>query len=197
MANDTGKLIVIYGVNNLGKTTQAKLLAERLRQEGHRAGYYKYPIYDIQPSGALINNYLREGNTYRLSPREFQLLNVINRMQFEPIIREKLAAGINIVAEDYRAGGIAWGMGDGVAESFLTAINEHLLPEDIVFLFDGERFTQAVEGGHKHETDAALNERVRDAYLKLAAEHGWITINANQPIEVIHQIIWNHVKERL
>ncbi len=31
-----GKLIVLYGTNNLGKTTQAKKLVERLNQEGKK-----------------------------------------------------------------------------------------------------------------------------------------------------------------
>ena len=40
-----GKFIVLYGINNLGKTTQAKFLVEKLQSQGLRAEYVKYPIY--------------------------------------------------------------------------------------------------------------------------------------------------------
>ena len=49
-----GIFIVLYGVNNLGKTTQAQLLVERLNKAGVQATYLKYPIYDIEPSGVLL-----------------------------------------------------------------------------------------------------------------------------------------------
>ena len=34
-----GRFIAIYGVNNIGKTTHAKLIVERLKKEGHDAVY--------------------------------------------------------------------------------------------------------------------------------------------------------------
>ena len=45
-----GKLIVLYGINNLWKTTQVHLLIDRLRAKGLQAEYLKYPIYDLAPS---------------------------------------------------------------------------------------------------------------------------------------------------
>jgi len=43
------KFIVIYGINNIGKTTQAKNLAKHLK-----AKYFKAPNYEL-PSGIKIN----------------------------------------------------------------------------------------------------------------------------------------------
>jgi len=74
---------------------------ERLRAQNILAEYLKFPIYDIKPSGPMINNYLREGNKYGLSAREIQMAYALNRTQFEPILTAKLAQGINIIAEDY------------------------------------------------------------------------------------------------
>ena len=108
-----GKLIVLYGINNLGKSTQAKKLVERMNAEGYRAQYLKYPIYDLTPSGTMLNAYLREGNPHQLSPREAQLIYVLNRTQTEPVIKKKLKEGIHIVAEDYIGTGLAWGIGGG------------------------------------------------------------------------------------
>ncbi|OGH73778.1 MAG: hypothetical protein A3C90_03760 [Candidatus Magasanikbacteria bacterium RIFCSPHIGHO2_02_FULL_51_14] len=184
-----GKLIVLYGINNLGKTTQATLLVERLNKEGHRAEYLKYPLYDLAPSGPLISGYLRGGNPHQFTPRESQLLNVLNRTQFDARLRQKIADGTLVVAEDYIGTGIAWGMGAGVDGSLLKKWNEHLVKEDLAFLFTGKRFTEATEANHRHETDEALLARVEKAHEELAGENGWIFIAANRSIEEIHEDI--------
>ncbi len=190
MNNYPGKLIVLYGINNLGKSTQAKLLVERLESEGFKAEYLKYPIYDLNPSGEILNDYLRKGNFYNLSAKEAQIIYALNRTQYQTELIEKLKSGINVVAEDYTGTGIAWGIGAGVSETFLKTINSHLVPEDLVFLFDGERFEKAIEKSHKHETNNDLTTKVRWAHLKLKEENSWIKINANLSIEEIQKIIW-------
>ena len=193
MNNYPGKLIVIYGVNNLGKSTQAKLLVDNLKQKGIKAEYLKYPVYNINPSGEILNDYLRGGNFYNLSPKEAQIIYALNRTQYQEELIQKLKSGINIIAEDYSGTGICWGLGAGVSETFLKLINSHLIKEDLVFLFDGERFEKAIEKNHKHEINNDLTNKVRWAHLKLKEEFGWIKINANLTIEEIEEIIWNKV----
>lgn len=188
-----GKFIVLYGINNLGKTTQAKKLVDRLNLAGFNAEYLKYPIYGLRPSGELLNGYLREGNPYNLSPREAQIIYAVNRTQYEKELEEKLESGVNIIAEDYTGTGLAWGIGAGAGEQFLKNINCHLLKEDLAFLFDGERFKDAAESGHRHENNEELLGKVRQAHLKLGQEYGWFKINANQPIEQIHNQLWQEV----
>jgi hypothetical protein len=65
-------------------------LIDRLKSLGLHAEYLKYAIYDLLPSGPLLNEYLRKGNPHDLSPREFQLLQVLNRTQYQPLLQEKL-----------------------------------------------------------------------------------------------------------
>lgn len=192
-----GFFIVIHGANNLGKSTQAKLLAEKMNAEGYKTEYLKYPIYNILPSGKIINDYLRNSNPFKLTPREAQTIYTLNRTQYEPILKDKLKQGINIVAEDYTGTGLAWGIGAGVDEDYLKLINSHLLKEDYTILLDGERFKESTENGHKHETDEELWQKVRQAHLKLSQEFGWTKINANLTIAEIHAIIWEEVKKHL
>lgn len=190
-----GKFIVFYGVNNLGKTTQAKKLVEKLQQQGHKAEYLKYALYYLEPSGPIINGYLREGNSYKLTPRELQIMQVLNRTQYEPILKSKLESGIHIVAEDYVGTGITWGMGAGVNENFLKKINSHLLKEDLAFLFEGQRFIQSIENGHAHEENNELIEKVRLAHQKIGKECDWQKIDANKSIEEISATIWKTVSK--
>jgi len=197
MSERSGKLIVLYGINNLGKSTQAKLLVERLKNNGYQAEYIKYPIYTLNPSGIILNDYLRNNNSFNLSQREAQIIFAFNRTQYQDELITKLEAGINIIAEDYIGTGIAWGIGSNVNEDFLKKINSHLTPEDLVFLFDGERFREAIENNHKHENDDDLTTKVRWAHLKLREEYGWIKINANKTIEDIHEELWQKTDELL
>lgn len=192
-----GKFIVFYGINNLGKSTQAKKLADRLVAEGYKAEYLKYPVYDLEPSGKLINQYLREGNPYNLTAREVQLMYVWNREHYEPTLKHKLESGIHIVCEDYVGTGLAWGIGTGVDETFIKYLNAHLHKEDLAFLFDGDRFVEATEKTHKHETDEKLLDDVRQVYRRLGEEFGWSSINANDTIDQIHENIWQHVSKTL
>jgi dUTP pyrophosphatase len=197
MKGCSGKLIVLYGINNLGKSTQAKLLVERLKTNGYQAEYLKYAIYSLAPSGPILNDYLRNGNPFDLSAREAQTIQALNRTQYQADLIAKLKAGINVIAEDYKGTGIAWGLGTGVDEKFLKDINSHLIEEDLVFLFDGERFRQAIEANHKHENNEDLITKVRWAHLKLREEYGWFKINANETIEAIHEELWTKTLELL
>ena len=192
-----GLFIVFHGINNLGKSTQAKLLVEKMNQAGHQTEYLKYPIYNLKPSGVILNNYLREGNKFNLTAREAQTIYTLNRTQYESELKSKLEQGINIVAEDYTGTGICWGIGAGVDEEYLKLINSHLLKEDITFLFDGKRFKESTEIGHKHETDEGLLEKVRQAHLKIGKGLNWKKINANLTIEEIHGIIWTELSKYL
>ena len=194
---EKGKLIVFYGINNLGKTTQAEMLVDWLNQSGIPAVYLKYAIYYLEPTGKRINAYLREGNPENLSPKEFQELQVQNRKDYEPILQQKLENGIWVIAEDYVGTGIAWGVGNGVDQTYLEEINAPLLKEDFAFFFDGERFTAGIEKVHMHEQNNELTEKVRKVHQDLAQKHGWIPINANKSKEEIHETIKNTILNKL
>jgi len=191
------KFIVIYGVNNLGKTTQAKLLAERIKGEGKKAIYIKYPRYEFEPAGKLINEYLRQGNPNNFSPRELQLLHYIDRLYNQPVLMEALRRGTSVVAEDYFGTSIAWGEACGVDPELLKYLKKFILPEDVAILLDGQRFKKAVETGHIHEEDEELTEKARQAHLKLAKECGWKVVNANREIENVAEDIWKIVKSKI
>ena len=169
--------ITLYGINNIGKTTQAKRLVERLRSEGFDVEYVKYPVYDVEPSGTYINEYLRGDASGRgrddMTEDELQMWFAINRYQFEPTLKGWLAAGKIVVAEDYRGTGIAWGTVKGADTEWLERINSHLLDEDLVIMLDGERFIRAKEAGHAHEDNDEFMKRSSEVHTYLAAKYKW------------------------
>lgn len=187
-----GKLIVLYGINNLGKTLQAEKLVDRLISEGKKARYLKYPIYDLAPSGPHINAYLRNGNPYGLSTREVQIVYTLNRTQYQERLLEQLFFGVHVVAEDYTGTGLAWG---GLGNlNFLRDINSHLYKEDVAILLDGERFVGSIEQGHNHEEDNIRTASVRQLFSQLAKENNWGVVNANNSPDKVHEDIWTIVK---
>ncbi len=192
-----GKLIVIYGGNNSGKTTQAKLLVDWLKKEGkegRNAVYLKYPIYD-SPTGKRINGILREGKEKNISETEFQELYCQNRREFEPQLKKMLKEELVVVAEDYIGTSLAWGSAKGADYAYLKKLNADLIQEDLAILLDGARFSEAKEKGHIHEENDALMEAVRLRHQKIGKEKGWIFVNANQKKEDVFNDIIAAVKK--
>lgn len=176
-----GVLITLYGINNIGKTTQARMLLQRLRHEKLRVRYIKFPIYTLRPSGPYLNRLLRASRTgtrqrVAASERELQLWFAVNRYQFAGRLEKMLAAGYIVIAEDYVGTGIAWGATKGADRVWLETINAHLQREDLPILLQGERIMRAKEAGHLHESDDALVERARRTFSMLGRRYGWTTV---------------------
>ncbi len=182
-----GKLIALYGINNIGKTTQAELLRDALIEAGFDAEYVKYPRYDIQPSGPYINSILREGK--EASVEELQLWFTLNRHQVQEELTTKLSEGKMIIAEDYTGTGIAWGSVYDADEAWLKEINRFLQIEDLAILMTGARYLAGVEENHKNETNNEAVDKAITIHEKLGKEYGWKNVNASGTIEEVHDEI--------
>lgn len=194
---ERGKFIVFYGINNLGKSTQAKLLVERLKKEGHKAEYLKYPIYNLKPTGPFINKVLRSGKKQGISEEELQMWYTLNRFQYEPKLRAKLEKGIWIVAEDYIGTGLAWGWAKGADLEYLEMMNQPLLKEDLTIFFYGQRFLDGKESIHLHEVDDKLMAKCQKKHQFLANKYRWLKINVNGSRKEIAEKIWQIAEEHI
>jgi len=204
MTRKRGKFIVLLGVNGTGKSTQAQLLAEKIRTEaGNEVKYVKYPIYGLEPTGPMINSYLREGNPHKFSSREFQILHAFNRTAFEPRLTEFFESGVHVVAEDYVETSLAWGIAKGVEKKFLLELNSHLLEPDIRVFFNGRPYGTDREKNHLHESNMKLVERVFKEHQRLAKEFKWKTIDLydeeKEPFgeAEIHERVWGLIDKSL
>lgn len=192
-----GKLITLYGINNIGKTTHAKLLVERLRSEGHKSFYVKYPVYDIKPTGVFLNNALRNSDGQKISEDELQMWFVLNRYQWEGRLKELLNEGHIVVAEDYIGTGLAWGMAKGLEQDWLESMNKHLIKEDFALMLEGERTLKAREKNHVHELNDDLVAKCLKTHDHLAKEYGWNRVKLQSRKEDTHELLWKELKNFL
>jgi thymidylate kinase len=187
-----GLLVAIYGINNIGKSTQVKLLKEEFEKQGKKAIIIKYPVYNLAPTGPQINAYLRQGNPEKLSSKQIQFLFAQNRKDYESKLKELIIENDIVILEDYTGTGISWGMGAGVDKDYLIDINKDLIIPDISILMDGERFLQGEEKYHLHENNYELIDKVREALLGLSKQFNWKIVNANQSIEFVKKDIMSY-----
>jgi len=189
-----GKLIVLYGANNLGKSTQVELLEKELREKNIPVKRIKYPIYDLEPTGPQINAVLREG--VEMGEEELQGLYAQNRRDFEVELKKMLDDGVQVIAEDYTGTGIAWGLVRGVSLETLEKMNSDLLIEDVAIMLEGERFRDGKEETHRNENDETIWKDGAQKHDMLAKRYGWIRVNANQSREGVHRDIMKILDER-
>lgn len=186
-----GKFIVVYGANNLGKTTQVNLLANKIIAAYKQVLLVKYPIYTI-PSGIKIYKILHDNNRKKINYEKFQALYAKNRRDFQDILINILNSNIHVIAEDYTGTGIAWGMTRGVSFPKLRQINSNLIKPDLAILLDGKRFSAGIEKGHINESDEqSIWEQNRKIHLFLAKKYHWEILNANNKIPLISEEIWS------
>lgn len=188
-----GKFIVIYGINNIGKTVQSKRLVSHLRKLGKKAVFVKYPIYTMKPTGPLIDKILRSGKKQKISEEELQLLFILNRYQFQPTLKKWLKEGRIVVAEDYRFTGVAWGVAKGAHQGELELMNKFLVQEDLAILMEGIRKLSAKEKGHLHERHDKLVERCAQVFRKLAQKYRWKIVQVSSDKDETEKRIWETV----
>ncbi len=188
--NKKGLFLTLYGINNIGKSTHAKMLVDRLNSMGYKAKHIKYPIYDMEPTGPFLDKTLRTPGSQKISEDELQLWFVMNRYQFEPELKRLLDEKYIVVAEDYVGTGIAWGVAKGLEESWMEEINKHLLKSDFSILFEGERDKTAKEDQHLHEQNDALVDKCREVHSGLADKYGWKRLPVQEKKEDTAKLLW-------
>ncbi len=190
-------LITLYGINNIGKTTQANRIVERLQNVGKRATYVKYPVYSMEPSGVFLDHILRSGNPQHLSEEELQMWFTLNRYQFQPHLMTLMEGDGWVVAEDYIGTGIAWGVAKGADLNWLCDMNQYLVREDLAILMDGKRSVDAKEHEHLHERDDALVEKCRGVFLDLVSKFHWQVVQVSEVWDETTQRVWEKIEPML
>lgn len=200
--------ITLEGPDGGGKSTQARLLVEHLRQRGLEV------LLTREPGGTPIGDQIRRtlmdlGNT-GMHPRTEILLFSASRAQIvHQVIRPYLEAGGVVVCDRFYDSTLAYqGYGHGLDLTALRAITEFAtggLRPDLTFLIDlpaEDGLRRRRRGGQWNRLDAydlAFHQRVRQGYFELAAAEGgrWVTVDATRPVETVQAELRRVVEARL
>ncbi len=192
-----GRLIAFEGLDQSGKQTQAELLRDRLKQDGHKARLVSFPDYGTS-IGEEIARALQGEREY--GPDVMQLLYVANRYERKPDLERWIEGGLILVCDRYTASSIAYGEALGLDRLWLADMQKFLPLPDAVVLLDIAPETavkrKAVDRD-RYERDLALQQRVRESYRRQAAEQGWITLDGERSKEVIAADVFSAVSSRL
>ena len=177
----TGTFISFEGIDGSGKSTQLRLLAAFLRDQGHEVLTTREP--GGTPLGLRLRATLLDAQEH-VDPLTELLVFAADRAQHvRVVLRPALAAGQIVLTDRYADATVAYqGGGRGFAPELIAEIvelaTEGLKPE-LTLLFDlsvkdcatrTRRRTNGTQQGDRLDAEnAEFHTRVRQAYLRLAA----------------------------
>ena len=205
--------VTFEGPDGSGKTTQAQLLYEYLRERG-------YPVFlTREPGGTGIGDQIREvlhslENTEMLPQTEILLYSASRAQLVGQIIRPHLARGEIVLCDRYADSTLAYqGYGHGLDLQVLQVITTFatggLKPDLTIYLDidveEGLRRKLAahqageVEWNRMDQQELAFHRRVREGYLQMVAAEPerWVIIEASQPPDVAQRAIRAKVEAKL
>ncbi len=186
----TGYFITLEGIDGCGKSTQAKLIHQRLETMGYQV------LLTREPGGTELAEEIRRiiltPGKEELDPLAEILLYAASRVQHVNVqIKPALEAGEIVISERFVHSSLAYqGYGLGRDLNLIKEINRLAAGEirpDLTFLLDsaaetsGERVrSRAITDGNDCDRiemrGLSFQERVRNGYLKLAEEDERIVV---------------------
>jgi dTMP kinase len=200
--------VTLEGPEGGGKTTQAAKLAEHLSAQGFDV------LLSREPGGTAIGEQIRRVLTSLenedMQPHtEFLLFSASRAQLVRDVIRPHLEAGGVVVSDRFYDSSLAYqGYGhclDLDALRATTVFATSGLVPDITFLLDlsvEEGLKRREEDGNWNRLDAydlEFHQRVRNGYLEMARANPerWVTIDANQPFDIVQAEIQRIAEARL
>jgi len=200
-----GRLIALEGIDGCGKSTQTRMLVERLGVDSDLA-----PVATFEPGatplGASLRGLLLGRDGAPVAPRAEALLMAGDRAQHvADVIAPALQAGQWVVTDRYCASTLAYqGYGRGLdlmeLEEIVGWATGGLRP-DLTVLFNLPVAVAAArrqaDGEDRMEAEGlAFQQRVADGFLALAARgpDPWLVVDATDPVERVAALVWDAVE---
>src|SRR5947199_6164960 len=191
------QLIAFEGLDQSGKQTQAEMLRDRLKQDGHKARLVAFPDYGTS-IGEEIARALQGERDYE--PDVMQLLYIANRYERKPDLRRWIDGGLILVCDRYAASSVAYGEAQGLDPAWLTEVQKFLPRASLTIMLDIAPETavqrKAVDRD-RYERDLAMQARVRESYHRQAGADGWVVIDAERAKAAIAADVISAVTPRL
>jgi dTMP kinase len=198
-----GAFVVLEGGDASGKSTQARLLADRLRSARRDV------VETFEPgateAGAAIRALLLDGDGPVDSTAEALLLAADRAQEVADVIRPALARGADVVSDRFVPSSLAYqGVGRGLGVEQVEKLNRWAtggLEPDLVVVLDVDDAVAATRragpGDRLERAGDEFHAAVRDAYRTLAADRGWVVLDGNAEVEVVGARVWEVVRDRL
>ncbi len=214
--DNRGCFITLEGGEGVGKTTQLRKLADRLRLETNRE-----IIPTRSPGGTVIAESIRDILKQRnreedlLPESELLLFGVCHSQMSEKLIRPALARGAILLSDRFTDSTLVYqGYARGLSADFVRQINSFScrgLKPDLTILLDldpetGFRRTGLRAGNAENMQEdrfdsesMEFHQKVRNGFLAIAAMEAerFVIIDASGSIEEVHQHIWETVRAKL
>ena len=186
---DRGSLIVFEGCDRSGKSTQCRMLVEKLQELGFAAQLLNFPDRTTA-TGRIINNYLTQKE--ELSDQAVHLLFSANRWEAEPMMRKLINEGVTLVVDRYSFSGVAYSASktNNMNFEWCKAPEEGLIKPDLVFLLQLNEGTAQKRSGFGKERyeKSEFQKNVLDNFNKLS-DNTWQYIDADKEVHEIHEKI--------
>ncbi|MFH7909744.1 MAG: dTMP kinase [Candidatus Aenigmatarchaeota archaeon] len=181
------KLFIVFeGIDGSGKSTQAKLLYDYLKQKFSNISFYKFPTHQKTKFGKIIDEYLygKMGKLEDIPPEIPSLLYALDRYQFKNELEYKKI----IICDRYWQSNLAHqaaklhGKEREKMISWLIHLDERLPKPSHIFLIDvpvkiAYKRIMKEKKMDIHEKNKKYLEEVRKVYLLLAKKYKWNIIN--------------------
>jgi dTMP kinase len=192
-----GLLIAFEGLDQSGKQTQAEMLRDRLRQDGHKSRLVSFPDYATSIGEELARALAGERD---YGADVMQLLYIANRYERKPDLHRWLDGGLILVSDRYTASSIAYGEAFDLDAAWLIEAQKYLPPPALTIFLDIDPETavqRKAAGRDRYERDLAMQKRVRESYKRLATGHDWVVLDGERPKEDIAADVFSAVTSRL
>jgi dTMP kinase len=205
-----GRFITFEGTEGCGKSTQIKLLAERLRALGHRVRTLREP--GGTPIGEEIRHTLKHSadNAAMTAEAELLLMNASRAQLVREVIRPALAAGEIVLCDRFSDSTIAYQaygrqLNLATVKAVITFAVGETQPDLTLWLHvspavSAERLRSRQKNlpfvrDRIEEADQAFFERVAHGFEAIAAAEPQRVqfVNGEQPVAVVCASIWEMV----
>ena len=178
--NNKGTFICIEGLDGSGKTTQTKILTQKLRKS-HNA------VYTTEPSRGKIGTFIRNSYLYgekRLSSVIEALLFAADRIEHvETEVLPALHQGKLVISDRYLYSSLAYQGAAGLSLEWIEKINKHALRPDLAVFIDVDPKTAIyrLKPNKSVMENMETQQKVRKIYLKFVEKGRLTRINGDQP----------------
>lgn len=187
-----GLFICVEGLDGSGKTTQARMLTERLSQNYEA-------VYTAEPSRGKTGTFIRDCCLYeekRLPTASEALLFAADRVEHvEGEVKPALAEGKLVICDRYVYSSLAYQGSAGLSLAWIKKINAYALKPDFAVFIDvaPDRVLERLQRKKSVMETLEIQQKVREVYLKYVDRGELMLVDGDKPKDVVADALYLRV----